>query len=61
MSGVDEVMAMLTILLALLVVVLSISPFALAAVLFARARRLAGLDDEIARLVDRSRDPGSSR
>jgi hypothetical protein len=61
MSGVDEVMAMLTILLALLVVVLSISPFALAAVLFTRARRLAGLDDEIARLVDRSRDPGSSR
>lgn len=52
---------MLTVLLALLVVVLTTSPFAVAGVLFARARRMAGLDDEIARLVDRSRDPGSSR
>lgn len=54
-------MAMLTVLLALLVVVLTVSPFALAAVLYTRARRTAGFDDEIARLVDRSRDPGSSR
>ncbi len=52
---------MLTVLLALIVVALTASPFALAAVLYGRARRLAGLDEEIARLVDRSRGPGSSR
>lgn len=52
---------MLSILLALLVVLITAAPFLVAAGLYARARRLAGLDDEIARLVERSRPPGPSR
>ena len=47
---------MLTIVLALLVVLLTAAPFLVVGLLWARARRQAGLDDEIARLV--TRGPG---
>jgi len=49
---------MLSVLLALLVVLLAAGPFLLAAVLIARARRLRGLDDELAELVGRSHGTG---
>lgn len=47
---------MLTIVLALLVVLLTAAPFLAVVALWAQARRMAGLDDEIARLV--TRGPG---
>lgn len=52
---------MLAVLVALLVVVLTVAPFLAAAELAARTRRRTGFDDEIARLVDDTRWPGSSR
>ena len=52
---------MLAVLLAMLVVVLTAAPFLSAAWLAARAKRRTTLDDEIARLVDDTRWPGSSR
>lgn len=52
---------MLTVVLALIVVLLAVAPFLLAAWLMARTRRRTGLDDEIARLVDGTRWPGPSR
>ena len=52
---------MLTVLLALLVVLVTVAPFLVASWLMARTRRRTGFDDEIARLVDDTRWPGSSR
>lgn len=52
---------MLAVLLALLVVVLTVTPFLAAALIAGRTRRRTGLDDEIARLVDDTRWPGPSR
>jgi hypothetical protein len=51
----------LTVLLALLVVVLTVTPFLLASWLISRTRRRTGFDDEVARLFDDTRWPGSSR